>query len=171
MKSDNDVAVRLDRLKALVRAAEDEAMLAVTLHESWKPTAYDVDLHARMGTSFATHTFHVIRVALRRELLLSLVRIWDTNKRAVRLTAIADILRDDQCFEALVEERAARLTLGSTSVKLVRDALTSKRTEVLGLIRKYLQNGDGELVLQDLRQLRHQHLAHRQVETPATVVG
>lgn len=169
MKTDKEVAAAIDSLKATVRAAEDEALLAVMLHESWKPTAYDVDLQERMGTSFATHTFHVVRMALRRELYLAITRVWDTNKCAVRLTAILDTLRDEQCFDALVRERAGRLNIGPDPAAAMRKALAPKRAEVLELIRKYMQNGEGESVLASLRSLRHERLAHRQVEAPANV--
>ncbi|MEF9416612.1 hypothetical protein ABXT21_19790 [Ralstonia sp. SM1864_UCD524_TZ4] len=169
MKTDEQVVEALQRLRALVRAAEDEALLAVMLHESWKPTAYDVDLHARMGTSFATHTFNVVGMALRRELLLALARVWDTNKRAVRLTAISDTIRDEQCFDALVRERAESLKLDHAPVELMRQTLAPKRAEVLELIRKYMQDGERASVLESLRSLRHERLAHRQVHGPIKV--
>ena len=169
MKTDEEVAAALTTLKTLVRAAEDEALLAVMLHESWKPTAYDVDLQARMGTSFATHTFNVVGMALRRELLLALARVWDTNKRAVRLTVILDTLRDEQCFDALVCERAESLKLGRASVELMRQTLAPKRAEVLERIRKYMKDGERESVLESLKSLRNERLAHRQVHGPIKV--
>jgi hypothetical protein len=42
--------------------------------------AYDKDLHSRMGQSYASQAFLVIRMALRRETLLALMRLWDRNK-------------------------------------------------------------------------------------------
>ncbi|VVE88141.1 hypothetical protein PBR20603_02090 [Pandoraea bronchicola] len=166
--TDENVASAIERLKALVRAAEDEAVLAVMLHESWKPTAYDIDLQARMGTSCATHTFQIVRMALRRELLLAVPRVWDTNKQAVRLTAISEILRDERCFDALVRERAEHVRVRPDPEGLIRDALSPKRDKVLALTRKYMQNGECASVLADLRSIRHERLAHRQVE-PARV--
>ena len=163
-----NVTSAIEKLKAQVRAAEEEAVFAVMLHESWKPTAYDVDLQERMGTSYATHTFQIVRLALRRELLLAVARVWDTNKKAVRLTAISEILRDDRYFDALVRERADRARIGPAPESLMREALSPKRDEVLSLIRKYMHDGEGESVLEGLRAIRHERLAHRQVE-PAKV--
>ncbi|VVE37687.1 hypothetical protein PCO31110_04024 [Pandoraea communis] len=121
-----------------------------------------------MGTSCATHTFQIVRMALRRELLLAVSRVWDANKQAVRLTAISEILRDERCFDALVRERAERVRVGPDPEGLMRDALSPKRDKVLALTRKYMQNGECASVLADLRSIRHERLAHRQVE-PARV--
>ncbi len=64
-------------LGAEVKAAQQEFDMAVTFHEVWKPAAYDKDLHHRMGKSYASNAFNVVRVALRREMLLALMRLWD----------------------------------------------------------------------------------------------
>ena len=39
--------------------------MAIAFHEVWKPAAYDTDLHARMGVSYATQAFNITRTALR----------------------------------------------------------------------------------------------------------
>lgn len=83
---------RLDKLKAAVKAAENEAVTAVMFHETWKPTAYDNELLERMGESFATHSFQIIRSSLRREMLLALMRLWDSNHQAIRMTKIREEL-------------------------------------------------------------------------------
>ena len=166
MKTEAEVQEALEKLKVLVRTAEDEALFAVQLHESWKRTAYDVDLQERMGKSFATQTFNIVRLALRRELFLTLVRIWDTNKQAVRLTAIWETLRNEQCFAALVQERASGLR---AEQELLRQELSPARDEVLALIQKYMPGGRSVEVMDRLRSLRHERLAHRQVEAPAEV--
>jgi hypothetical protein len=54
-------------LQQKVTAAQQEFDMAVTFHEIWKPAAYDQDLHSRLGESFATQAFFVIRTALRRK--------------------------------------------------------------------------------------------------------
>ena len=55
--------------------------MAIAFHEVWKPAAYDKSLHERMGVSLATNAFHVVQAALRREMLLALMRLWD--RRAI----------------------------------------------------------------------------------------
>jgi hypothetical protein len=57
---------RITKLQAKATAAQQEFDLAVAFHEVWKPTAYDQDLHGRLGVSYATQAFRVIRTALRR---------------------------------------------------------------------------------------------------------
>jgi len=59
-----------------------------------------------MGTSCATHTFNVVRVALRREMVLALMRLWDTPRHALRLEHIARTLRDQHVIDALATDRA-----------------------------------------------------------------
>ena len=72
---------RITALRAKVTAAHEEFDMAVTFHEAWKPAAYDSDLHVRMGASYASHTFLTVRTALRREMLLALMRLWDNDSR------------------------------------------------------------------------------------------
>lgn len=128
------------------------------------------DCLERMGTSFATHTFQIIRMALRREVLLALSRFWDSDKRAVRLTSILEVVRNERCFDALVCERAAHFDVGSYSVEIMRAALEPKRSKVSGLIHKYMQGGEGKQVKDALTSLRNEQLAHRQLELPARVL-
>ncbi len=96
-------------LKQAVTAAQQEYDMAITFHEVWRPAAYDTDLHARMGRSYATHAFLVTRLALRHEMLLALLRIWDTNKQAVRMALIEARLHDKDVIQALAVERARQM--------------------------------------------------------------
>ena len=86
---------QITKLKKMVTAAQEEFNMAVTYHEVWKPAAYDKDLHSRMGQSYASQAFLVMRIALRRETVLALMRLWDRNKQAVRMSLIvATICRE-----------------------------------------------------------------------------
>ena len=169
----DDTQQDIERLKNIVDTARQEIELAVMFHETWRPAAYDTGLHGRIGTSYAAHAFQIIRLSLRRELLLALTRVWDTNKQAVRMSLIADRLRDRKFFEALVRFRARRTGLRSRFTHdTMRDSLTPKRDQVLKLIDKYSVNGTAFEVLNKLKMLRHQHLAHRQLpNAPVAVVG
>lgn len=151
-------------LEVSVKAAQDEIIMAIMFHETWKPTAYDKDLHARMGDSFATHSFQIVRLSLRREMLLALMRLWDTDTRALRMTCISERLRNKELFEALVAARWARTGLTALGVKdSIRVALESKRDAVVNLVYKYSKGGIGYAILQKIRSLRHERLAHRQI--------
>ncbi|WEK29597.1 MAG: hypothetical protein P0Y58_22295 [Candidatus Pseudomonas phytovorans] len=169
----NDTQQEIERVRSSVDTARQEIELAVMFHETWRPAAYDTALHARIGTSYAAHAFEIIRLSLRRELLMALMRVWDTNKQAVRMSLIADRLRDKKFFEALIQFRADRIGLQSRfTPNAMREALTPKRDQVLELIDKYSMNGTAYEVLQRLRTLRHQHLAHRQLpNAPIAIVG
>ncbi|PQP04566.1 hypothetical protein C5615_38930 [Burkholderia cepacia] len=114
---------KLRRAKVAVEAARDEALLAVQFHETWRPTVADTNLLKRMGNSFATHSFHIIRIALRREVLLALMRLWDKDSRTVKLTAIAELLRDKALFDALVRQRAENLGYSFDVTDRMREAL------------------------------------------------
>jgi hypothetical protein len=164
----DDTQQEIEGLKKMVDTARQEVELAVMFHETWRPAAYDPGLHARIGTSYAAHAFQIIRLSLRRELLLALTRVWDTNKQAVRMSLIADRLRNKKLFEALVQYRAGRTGLRSRFASdAMREALTPKRNRILELIGKYSVNGTAFVVLEKLKILRHQHLAHRQLPNAA----
>ncbi len=54
----------------------------------------------------------------------------------------------------------------------MRESLTPKRNQVLKLIDKYSVNGTAFEVLEKLKMLPHQHLAHRQLpNAPVAVAG
>jgi hypothetical protein len=91
MKSSHQI---IQELRRKIRAAQEEFDLAVTFHEVWKPGAYDTNLHSRLGTSYATQAFNVVLMALRREMVLAMVRLWDRDSRAVGMQAIADDIRN-----------------------------------------------------------------------------
>ena len=169
----DDTQQEIERLNNLVDTARQEIELAIMLHETWRPAAYDTGLHSRIGTSYAAHSFQIIRLALRRELLLALTRVWDTNTKAVRMTLIADRLRNGKCFEALVQFRAGRTGLRSTfTLAAMRKELTPKRDQVLKLIYKYVENGAAFEVLKKLKTLRNEHLAHRELpKEPVAITG
>jgi hypothetical protein len=149
-------------LRAAVSAAQDEFDLAVTFHELWKPAAFNKGLHERMGVSYATNAFHVVRAALRRETLLALMRMWDTTAKALRLEEIARAVRDAKIIRALAEDRASRMGIGNV-VEAMRSDLQKKADEALGIIDQYSRNGSKHSVVESLRTLRHERLAHRKL--------
>src|SRR5438477_3953315 len=99
----------VQKLQAEVKAAEQEFIAALFCHEAWKPAAYDQDLHKRLEYSYAGQTFLIIRQALRREMLMALMRIWDTSGAGLRMSSIARRLKNARVFNALVAQSAARL--------------------------------------------------------------
>jgi hypothetical protein len=62
---------------------------------------FDEPLRERMGVSFATNSFGFIRVALRREVILGICRLWETTKGTCRLVEIARSLKDPGFVYAL----------------------------------------------------------------------
>lgn len=160
----DDTQQQIERLSRMVDTARQEIELAIMFHETWRPAAYDTELQDRIGTSYAAHSFQIIRMSLRRELLLTLTRLWDSNPQAVRMSWIASRLRDKKFFGALVQVRSRRLGLRSRfNPDPVREALTPKRDMVLSIINKYSEGGSACEVLTKLKTLRHERLAHRQL--------
>jgi hypothetical protein len=158
-------------LRAHVKAAMEEFDLAVISHEVWKPAVYDKDLHQRMGVSYATNAFRVIVTALRREVMLALVRLWDKGRGTVRMEEIARILSDDRIIDILAADRAAGFNDVHIEAEMKRD-LKRKAKEAIDLIKDYSRNGRHEVILEKLRTVRHERLAHRQIEpTAATGPG
>ncbi len=158
-------------LRAHVQAAQDEFDLAVVCHEVWKPTAYDKDLHQRMGVSYATNAFRVIVTALRREMLLALMRLWDKGKRNVRLHDIGRRLSDidGRLVDALAVDRAARFHDVHIEAEM-REDMRRQAKEVTDLIKDNSKGGRNETIIEKLRTVRHERLAHRQIE-PAAATG
>ncbi|PIF78822.1 hypothetical protein CLU95_6021 [Variovorax sp. 54] len=152
-----------EKMTTAVKAAEDEIVMAAMFHETWKPAAFDEDLRARIGTSYAAHSFNIVRIALRREMILALMRVWDRSKEAVRMTAIAEKLKDERFFQDLVAKRAVRLGMAASGVEaLLTEALDQKRQAVLSLVRKYAEGGPGHVAFKKIKALRDERLAHRQ---------
>ena len=157
---DPTVAAKIASLRKQVDAAQQEFDMAIKLHETWKPAAYDQNLHERMGDSFASQTFLVVRMALRREMLLALMRLWDRDSRAVRMKlSIADVLRDQSVVHALAAGRPANI-----GIDQVRSDLSQCASKAIALVDKYSKGGSHCAVLENLRRLRHERLAHRQTE-------
>jgi len=151
-------------LKRQVESAEQEVSTAVVLHESWKPTVQDAELLERMGESFATHTFNIVRWALRREVLLALLRVWDTHQKAVDVARIIAELRKPHAVEALISSRNDQSSpLSHHLAEHLRGYLPEKIERAGALVDKYKTKGGGaaEVMTKLLRQ-RNVSLAHRQ---------
>jgi hypothetical protein len=166
MKTDDP---EITKLQAKVTAAQQEFDLAVALHAIWKQTAYDKDLHGRLGVSYAIQAFRVIRTALRRELILALIRLWDKDGRAIGMECIGNALGKKEVIDALT---AARVDQGSEVFEAIRADLSEKANKAIPLVNKYIKDdGAGNAVYKKLRSLRNERLAHRQVETKARATG
>lgn len=116
-------------LRRRVHAADEEFFYAQQFHEAWRPTATDTALHERMGRSHATSTFNVVRAALRRGMLLALMRVWDTNPKAVRMFSLANTLTDKRVVDTLAaecvaERRNAKISgLGHEDAEAIRNSI------------------------------------------------
>ena len=174
-------------LREQVKAADEEFHIALAFHEAWKPAAYDKALHDRIGRSYAANTFRVIAAALRREMLLALMRLWDNDSRAVRMKSVGRILGNRRVADVLAadtarqwdqpidpstvadfpeEDRRQMLeAIRRSEAGYGQEAAQIQRTriaEAVLLIRKYV-DGEGQATLRKLRALRNQRLAHREV--------
>jgi hypothetical protein len=127
------------------------------------------NLHNRLGNSYATQAFLVTRTALRREMVLALVRLWDTNKEGIRMELIWHHLRNSDVIDVLAQDRADSLGFADV-LEYMREDLAGKANRAMGLIAKYMDGGPSNNVLKTLRALRHTRLAHRQA-SPATARG
>jgi hypothetical protein len=183
-------------LQQQVKAADEEFHIALAFHEAWKPAAYDTALHDRIGRSYAANTFRVIAAALRREVLLALMRLWDRDSRAVRMKLIGETLAKPHIADTLAAEvvrqwdqpidpstvadlpeqhraqmleaiRRSESNFGQEAADIQR----ARIAEAVSLIRKYV-DGEGQETWRKLKRLRDKRLAHRDIEAkPATVLG
>jgi hypothetical protein len=151
-------------LRNQVRAAHEEFDVAMECHEAWKPATYDKALHERMSYTYAGKTFIVVRLALRREMLLALMRLWDTNKRSVNLRSIAKALGEPRILDMLATERGdIPEAISNEITRERREYLQKWTTKAREIIHKYDRNGSHHATLKYLKTLRDQHLAHRQI--------
>lgn len=169
----SDEAPKITRLKSDVHAMEQEIGLAIMFHETWKPVAYDEELHRRMGTSYATHSFSIVGTALRREMLLALLRIWDSDCRTIGIPSVMKTLNEPDFFDTLCSYRAGRLSLTRISLTpelglsggwndSVKKSLSECLAEIDELFRKYSKGGSHYGLVKNLLIMRSVSLAHRQ---------
>ncbi|GLQ50049.1 hypothetical protein ACFFJT_06760 [Dyella flava] len=173
VKDNRDALVeKYKQVRVAVDAAFEQAAQAVMFHETWRPTAEDADLVERMGTSFATHAFQITRWALRRELVMALMRMWDGGRSAssnspmatLSIKHISTFLRDKDSFDVLAQERSGHLGHeGDMIAKMICGTLQSVCDSVLPQIDKYLPGGTGHQTFEDLRKLRNKRLAHHDI--------
>src|SRR5450830_143723 len=127
-KAQPSPVMTLPSLKDSVRAAQKEVDMAVVFHEAWKPAAYDLELHKRLISSYAAHTFNAVRLALRREMLMALMRIWDYTDESIRIGSVIDGIQRNEIVDALLEERLTGLSKQSNMC--VRDFETQMRHDI-----------------------------------------
>lgn len=100
-------------------------------------------------------------------MLLALMRLWDSNHQAIRMTKIREELWSTEVFNALVARRVSRIGITASGLpRYLNTKLDKKRDEVISLIEKYLEGGIGHATFLKIRALRDEHLAHRQI-TPS----
>ena len=161
----------LTQFKVMVSICEEQAVMAAMFHETWSPTVEDAELSARMGTSFARQTFHIIAWALRRELILALMRIWDGRKDTPNMKRICQWLGEEANYKLLLQERARLISSNPDSIMyLLRESLDPARRRISASIAKYMAGGEKFAAIERLRIVRNKRLAHRDLETPLDAV-
>lgn len=152
------VQEKLDRLSMTANAISDEYDLAARNHETWKPMVSDKDLHDRIGRSFAAHTFGWIRDAVRRDMVLALMRIWDSGKGTLNLFRLMEDIDNPEIMDALVARRSERVP--ASIEPQMRQRLSDQRERLRAMIDEYGEGGASEGTLDRLRIVRNGVLAH-----------
>jgi len=93
---------KISALKASVQTAKEDLTAALAFYEAWKPVASDEQLLAKLKQSPVATTILTIRLALKREMLLALDRLWQNMERASRSIKSRDVL------SALTKERSSK---------------------------------------------------------------
>ena len=164
-----NVEQKVERLRASVEAAFEEFTLVMRLYETWRPAAFDQDIFDRMGPSYASHAFLLIREVLAREIVLGLTKLWDSTDRAIRMDKIGVFIRTPAVIRALAVERS--LPFQGMGIRGTEDAmereLGAKAEAALGILDSYLPKGRHRTVHDGLHRLRNTRFAHRQVVADA----
>jgi hypothetical protein len=157
---EESLADKLRRLRNKANVITGEYDLASSFHEAWKPTIYDADLQARIGESLAANTFLVIRDALRREMVLALMRIWDTGNDSLSLSILLQELDIPGVMESYIERSTKRLTdVGIPIGDQILHNLRQVQADLHSMITEYTE-GEKRNVYERLRRLRNDRLAH-----------
>jgi hypothetical protein len=162
-------APTITSLRKKVEAATEEFEAAMQFHEAWKPAARDAALHRRVSSSYAGHTFLVVRRALEREMLMAMMRMWDTNSESLRVKNIANILRHKPVVDALVEECKSQWPPHDAFGAEKGEEVRNRAGEAVAIVDKYSEDGACHTTLDALRQLRNEYLAHRQLDRTAII--
>lgn len=166
---ESELILTLEEFRKEAQAAIEQFDLAAIFHGTWKPSATDTDLHARLGTSYATQSFRAVNTALRWQMFMALMRLWDT-RGGVGLKRIAQALAEPQLIEALINEALPKVTPeGDAKNTFIRDQVVESigacAKEIVGEIEAI----HGTEIHGALRTLRNQRLAH--FDTRASVAA
>jgi hypothetical protein len=99
----------------------------------------------------------MVRAALRREMLLALMRLWDKDPRAVGMVSIAKLCNED-VIEALVADPAGRHPIPGIEPQ-IKQELNQFAKKAKELVSQYSEGGSHFEVFQKLKTLRDKHLA------------
>lgn len=181
---------KLELLTKLVRSIERETEQAISLYEAYKPAASNRALIERYNDSYAAWTFNTIRESLHRELVLTLIRLWDTRTDVASIPAVMERLESDSTVSALCREAAgsaARLAKGSCILNdnpeiaaLIRQKITAsipdemtqrnkQKRRQLSTLRGLYTRACKLPELGSLRRHRHQVLAHTALDASRTM--
>lgn len=170
----------LASLRRMVRGANEEMSYAVALHEAWKPAAHDKNVFGQMGRSLATNTFYIVRAALRRDLILTLSRLWGDLEDEIGMKKVARRLQDRRVsaiIRKVVEQRRSMVvddgrerdpalmrvleTLEASDRKTEANDIDLKLDQALQIIASYSEGGDKAEILRHLKHFRNKRLVHR----------
>ncbi len=182
----------IEALGRKTRAVVEEFDSVIMFHETWKPSAFDQAVLGQMGKSYATHAFHIIRAALRREVVLGISRLWDAHPNSDSFRSITIMLQNGRLIDALAAEREAdyrdspinlvnRLRGGERKsfIKFIcetktRDAplegvkFRAQVKDVLDLIESYDRDLTFQKTLCLIKNVRDKRLAHRDKKAAST---
>lgn len=158
---------QIKALEARSLAAGREWQDFVSFYEVWKPAVQDQQLLRRLDETLAGNAFVTIRAALQRELIMSIMRIWDDHDSTICLRKIMILLDDHRTLGAIVHRVIDKTFEGQHTDHAARheDMLKGYQASVAicqKIIRKY-KAGERLEFFKRLGQLRDEHLAHRQV--------
>ena len=157
----------IELMKKFVYAIRDEIMYVISIYETWHPMVSDDELQSRFNHSLAGQSFVFIRIALQREILLTLTRLWDGVGGSISIKKIAHNLENKHFVKKLIEKtyKIENDTEESYFIKSEMSSyVESKINQVLSIMNAYIKpNGHGLKILFYLKELRNKKLAHNQV--------
>jgi len=170
-----DFEADLQHLVASVKALMREVDMATTFYAAWRPLVDDKELEQRFGRSYATRTLNDINKALKREMLLSLCRLWDRKRDGgISLTWVLDRLTNKEFKSYMIEKiyfNMPKEFFNSTCEDFCSAfSVENDINDCIRILRLYMRGGENHKILESARGIRNKFLAHHQVIEPETPI-
>jgi hypothetical protein len=163
-----DPSARIERALRIEPVVEKELRRAIAADAVYRDAWFRDDVPAAVSGTDAYMALRVLRNAVLCEFVMTLMRVWDTDKNAASLTSLCAILRDPEVQACLYEQKVQRFKPNGDPARPPNPD-QGKRWADRSLARlkgaiETFDRRDSDHVLTGLRTLRDEALAHADMQ-------